>query len=122
MSLQLWAFKSHLSLSMCLLQIYSTGQGAVRIQKGQEEDDEDQPEKEEDGSEDGEEKGALGVAGYGGGVVEETPDGTIGDLIAGIVNETGGANIDEAVPPGSIVDGGVGTSPSLKRCVVAKCR
>ncbi len=59
--------------------------------------------------------GGLGVAGFGGGVAEETPAGTIGDLVEGIVEDTGGANIAEPIPSGSIVPNGQGTSVSLKR-------
>ncbi len=61
--------------------------------------------------------GGVGVAGFGGGVLEETPEGTVGEAVDGLLKGTGGANIAPALPPGSMVRDGEGTSPNLKRCV-----
>ena len=55
------------------------------------------------------------MAGFGGGVPEETPAATIAELIDGTVDEMGGANIAEPIPSGSIVPNGQGVSVSLKR-------
>jgi hypothetical protein len=59
--------------------------------------------------------GGVGVAGFGGGVMEETPEGTVGEAVEGLLKGPGGANIAPAIPAGSMVPEGEGKSTSLKR-------
>ncbi len=65
-----------------------------------------------------EKMGGIGVAGFGGGTMEETPAGTVGEAVDELLEGAGGANIAPSIPPGSMVPDGEGKSQNLKRCVM----
>ncbi len=100
-----------------LFQLYSVGDGAVQLDKVPEEEEEIHDEQDDAD----EQLGGIGVAGFGGGTMEETPAGTVGEAVDGILDGTGGANIAPAIPPGSMVPEGEGKSLNLKRCVCDTC-
>jgi hypothetical protein len=103
-------------------QLYSVGDGAIPLDRVPDNEEEEEGMKDElDGAD--EKGGGIGVAGFGGGTMEETPAGTVGEAVDGLLDATGGANIGPAIPSGSMVpEGGEGKSQNLKRCVSDMCK